>query len=163
VPSAFIGNSVGKVFFKQVSDRYNAEKLLRPFLLKTWGVLFLITIIPTTVLLIWSEPLFAFVFGEQWSTAGTIAMILAPLLAIDFISAPTGRTLIVLEKQKFMPLFSLINLIARAGGLFLGWYQSDFFMGLIYMVTGHIFGLIIYNLYLIRSVNSYESSIRFDK
>jgi O-antigen/teichoic acid export membrane protein len=163
VPSAFIGNSVGQVFFKQLSDRYNAEKLIRNFLYKTWGVLFLITIIPTLILILWAEPIFAFVFGDQWITAGTIAMIMAPLLAIDFISAPTGKTLVVLEKQKVMPLFSLINLLARAGGLLIGWYQNDFFLGLTYMVVGHIFGLVIYNLYLIKAVHSYESSVRNSK
>lgn len=159
VPSAFIGNSVGQVFFKQLSDRYNREKLIQKFLYKTWGVLFLITIIPTLILIQWAEPIFAFVFGDQWITAGTIAVIMAPLLAIDFISAPTGKTLVVLEKQKVMPLFSLFNLLARAGGLLIGWYQNDLFLGLTYMVVGHILGLIIYNLYLIKAVKSYESSV----
>lgn len=159
VPSAFIGRSVGQVFFKQLSDRYNEKKMIRNFLYKTWGVLFMITIIPTGILLIWSEPLFAFVFGDQWVTAGTIAAILAPLLAIDFISAPTGRTLIVLEKQKVMPAFSFFNLTARAGGLLIGWAQNDFLWGLILMVIGHTIGLVIYNLYLLKAVNQYESSI----
>lgn len=159
VPSAFIGNSVGQVFFKQLSDRFNANKMIRRFLLKTWGVLFLITIIPTGILMLWSEPLFAFIFGDEWYTAGTIAMIMAPLLAIDFISAPTGKTLIVLEKQKVMPIFSMVNLVARAGGLLVGWYQSDFILGLVLMVIGHILGLIFYNLYLLKAVYQYESRI----
>jgi O-antigen/teichoic acid export membrane protein len=123
----------------------------------------MITIIPTGILLIWSEPLFAFVFGEEWLLAGTIAAILAPLLAIDFISAPTGRTLIVLEKQKVMPAFSFFNLTVRAGGLLIGWAQSDFIMGLILMVIGHIIGLLIYNVYLLKIVKKYESTITLNE
>lgn len=163
VPSAFIGNSVGQVFFKQLSDRYNSQKMIRNFLYKIWGTLFLITIIPTIILLLWSEPLFAFVFGDQWLTAGTIAMIMAPLLAIDFISAPTGKTLIILEKQKVMPAFSFFNLTVRSGGLMIGWAQGDFFLGLILMVIGHIIGLVIYNIYLLKAVYDYESSLTLNK
>lgn len=159
VPSAFIGNSVGQVFYKQISDRYNRGNAIRNFVVKTWGVLFLITIIPTGILMLWSEPLFSFVFGEQWQTAGSIAMIMAPLLAIDFISAPTGKTLIVLEKQKIMPVFSFLNLITRSGGLLIGWYQQDFLMGIMLMVIGHIVSLISYNLYLLKAVNMYETDI----
>jgi len=159
VPSAFIGNSVGQVFYKQLSDRYNNGVTIRNFLVKTWGTLFLITIIPTGILLLWSESLFAFVFGEQWQTAGSIAMIMAPLLAIDFISAPTGKTLIVLEKQKIMPVFSFLNLITRAGGLLIGWHQQDFLLGIILMVIGHILSLITYNLYLLKAVGIYETAI----
>lgn len=159
VPSAFIGTSVGHVFFKQLSDKYNEQKKILGFLYKTWGVLFLITILPTGILLLWSETLFAFIFGEQWLTAGTIAVILAPLLAVDFISAPTGKTLIVLKKEKVMPAFSLLNLLVRAGGLTIGWAQNDFLLGLILMVIGHIAALIIYNIYLLKAVHDYDSSI----
>ncbi|MEX0724235.1 MAG: oligosaccharide flippase family protein [Gracilimonas sp.] len=159
MPASFIGNSVGQVFFKQLSDKVNERKTIQSFIIKTWITLFVITIIPTTILLLFSEPLFVFVFGDEWLMAGTIAMVMTPLLALDFISAPTGKTLIVLEKQKMMPVFSCYNLIVRAGGLLIGWMSGDFIFGLTLLVIGHSLGLFIYNAYLLFAVRKYQQSI----
>ena len=43
---------------------------------------------------------FKLVFGAQWSVAGQIAEIMAPLLLISFIVAPVSMTLVMLRRQK---------------------------------------------------------------
>ena len=45
-PTQFLGVSVGQVYYKQISERVNEKKSIVPLLLKTWGGLTIISIIP---------------------------------------------------------------------------------------------------------------------
>lgn len=52
-------------------------------------------------------PLFAFVFGSAWYTAGTITQILIPAFVARFVVGPVSQTLNVLRRQD-LHLFSAV-------------------------------------------------------
>jgi len=158
-PIALIGVSVGHVFFQQLADRKNRNQKVTAFLLKTWGALFLVGIVPFTVLFFFAEPIFSFVFGADWKTAGTVAAILAPLLFVQLLSSPTGKSLMVVNKQHVMPFFSFLNMLARTLSLFAGAYYYDFFTGLWLMVAANIVSLLLYNAYLYNQLRKIDSSV----
>lgn len=158
-PIALVGVSVGHVFFQQLADRKNKNQKVTTFLLKTWGGLFLVGLVPFTVLFFYAEPVFSFVFGADWETAGTVAAILTPLLFVQLLSSPTGKSLMVVNKQHVMPFFSFLNMLARTIPLFAGAYYYDFFTGLWLMVAGNAFTLVIYNIYLFSQLRKFDRSV----
>lgn len=159
-PSAFIGNAVGQVFYKQASDIITHKKQLSNTLFKTWLSLLSIAFIPMLILYVYSESIFGFVFGEAWIQAGKVAAILMPLLLIDFLSAPTGKTLILLKKQRMMTLFSAFVFTTRVLGILIGYYFNDFYLGLNILVLLHIIVLISYNAFLFISTKKYDSNVK---
>ncbi len=158
-PIALVGVSVGHVFFQQLADRKNKNQKVTTFLLKTWGGLYLVGLVPFTILFFYAEPVFSFVFGADWKTAGTVAAILTPLLFVQLLSSPTGKSLMVVNKQHVMPFFSFLNMLARTIPLFAGAYYYDFFTGLWLMVAGNAFTLVIYNIYLFSQLRKFDRSV----
>lgn len=158
-PSALIGNSVGQVFYKQAADRISDKKPLLSKLLNTWSMLAIIAFFPMLVLYLYSEPIFVFIFGDSWRLAGTVTTILTPLLFIDFLSAPTGKTLILINRQRNMTVFSSLIFTARVSGLTIGYYFRDFYFGLQLLVLLHIVVLVSYNIFLYIKIRDYDQEI----
>jgi O-antigen/teichoic acid export membrane protein len=155
-PVTLVSMSVGQVYFQKFSARKNSGQLLAPYLTQLWGYLFLIGIVPFTLLFFWSEPIFAFAFGADWLEAGTVASILTPMLLFTFIANPTSKSLLVLEQQKIMPLFSAASLIMRLATLLTGYYFFDFFIALWLMAGGQIL------VYIAQGAYTYHCSRTFD-
>lgn len=128
-PTQFLGVSVGQVYYKQISERVNEKKSIVPLLLKTWGGLTIISIIPFGLLLFIGESIFMLVFGADWQDAGKIASIMAPALFLYFIIGPTERaSFLALNLQHKALLFSIIDLIGKSTAMITGYFIGDFFM-----------------------------------
>ena len=100
IPISIIGQSIGQVFYQRVSKLYSESKDIFKPLIKTFLVLILIAIIPFSILFFQGEELFAFVFGNEWRSAGLYSEILSIWMFINFILSPISIVLIVLNKQK---------------------------------------------------------------
>jgi O-antigen/teichoic acid export membrane protein len=48
----------------------------------------------------WGEPVFAFVFGNNWSQSGRISEVMAPWLMLNFITSPFTFLPLVFNEQK---------------------------------------------------------------
>jgi O-antigen/teichoic acid export membrane protein len=74
IPMAFIGTSVSQTFFQKFNE-IKDNKTIHPkvFILKIWSILFLIGIIPLSLIFFFGVDIFSFVFGNEWSKAGQIA------------------------------------------------------------------------------------------
>ncbi|MBA94313.1 MAG: hypothetical protein CMP21_00910 [Rickettsiales bacterium] len=113
LPMSIIGQSVGKVFFQQASAvRHNTKQLSQIFI-STIKKLFMIGIIPMTILVFWGDHLFVFVFGKDWKTAGIVAQILAPWLFFFFIISPVSSMYSLLNKLKTSTLHQIFILSSR--------------------------------------------------
>jgi O-antigen/teichoic acid export membrane protein len=106
-----------------------------------------------------SEPVFIFAFGAEWAGAGKVASILSPMLFFLFITNPTSKSLLVLNKQKIMPFISAGSLSIRLAALLTGYYLYDFYIALGLMVAGQIIVYIIQALYVYRSARKWDSQI----
>ena len=154
VPSSFLGTSVGHVSYKHFTERFQKGEMLTSFLLKTWGGLFIAGLLPMFLILFFGEDLFAFVFGEKWVEAGTIAAIMAPVLLLKFVTAPTEKVLLVLNLQKVVPFFSFIDFAGRVSGLLIGYLYSDFYLGIIMMTVFQGIAILLLNSYILYQVYS---------
>ncbi len=105
MPLNTIGQSIGQVFFQRINENVSERKKVSPLFIKTLKTLFLIGIIPFTLLLFFGAPLFSFLFGENWRFAGDLAAILSIQLFINFVVSSLSYVGITFKKQ--FPLFLL--------------------------------------------------------
>lgn len=131
VPTSFIGASYSQVYMQMATEeRRKSGKSLAVF----FSVLKQLVIIglPLYIILFFiSEELFAFVFGEEWRTAGYYAKLLSPLLLIRFVVSPLAITLSVFEKQQISVIlqFGMFFFMLLSFGLsyYFGFTVEEFF------------------------------------
>jgi teichuronic acid exporter len=112
LPVVFIGASIGQVFFKKCTELLHENKLLFPLVLKICLTLFLVSIIPFGIILIYGKVVFEFVFGIEWRESGVLASIMVPWLLMNFLSSPISHLPILLNKQRSFFLFNLIGTLS---------------------------------------------------
>lgn len=106
-PTTLIGRAIGDVFFHRAADERRRTGTAVHAFTSTLQVLLVLAIPFYTVLYLVSEPLFAFVFGEEWRIAGTYAKFLVLLLGLQFVSSPLSIVSAVFEKQRISLLWQL--------------------------------------------------------
>ncbi len=100
LPIMLIGSSISQVFFNQISTLKNEKQVLFQKVKKLTFLLFALSIIPFSIVALYGEPLFAWIFGEEWREAGMLSEIMMPWLMLNFIISPLSIIPIVLGKQK---------------------------------------------------------------
>jgi O-antigen/teichoic acid export membrane protein len=87
IPLLLIGTSIGQVMFQKASQRFANNQTIFPLVSKTVVLLFVISLLPFSVIYIWGGPIFAFVFGEEWHYAGQIASAISPWLMMNLVAS----------------------------------------------------------------------------
>jgi O-antigen/teichoic acid export membrane protein len=149
IPGSTIAKSILEVYKDKASREYREKGNCRSAFLKTFYLLLGITIVPFLVIMLFGEPLFAFVFGEDWRLSGTYAMILAPLFAFKMVVSPLSYTLIIAERQRLDFYLHLLMVIAIPASLFVSYKLfENAATSLAYFVATYC---VIYLIYLITS------------
>ncbi len=99
-PLAIIGQSIGQVFFNRASEMLNQGRSVHDLMKRTVGILFLLSIVPFTIMYFWGSEIFVFVFGKDWIIAGKFAEILVPYLMCNFLLSPVSSLPLVLGRQR---------------------------------------------------------------
>jgi O-antigen/teichoic acid export membrane protein len=110
VPSILISTSIGEVFYGEAAslrtENPTRTKELSDKLIKK---LILIGAIPTIILLIGGPELFAFVFSNEWFSAGTYARLLSLYIYAHMVFHPISRIYGIFEKQKIKLILDCIR------------------------------------------------------
>lgn len=140
LPMGIVGGAIGQVFFQKASEQKNQVGSVKNIVSEVHKKLVSIGIFPMLVLMILSEEMFSFVFGAEWSVAGTYAKILIPWIFLVFISSPLSTLFSVLEKQGVGLSFNLTLLISRILALYIGgYYGGPIFALALFSITGVVF------------------------
>ena len=99
-PISLLASSVLEVFKRQSVHEFQTQGNCREAYRYTFKVLVLLGFGPALILFLYSPPLFAWAFGENWRAAGELASILAPLCFLNFIASPLSYVFFVAGKQK---------------------------------------------------------------
>ena len=153
MPMSFIGSSIGQVFYQKSVEIKNNRHMLSELTFNTYKKLFLIGILPFSIITVFGDYLFAFVFGSSWITAGEYAQVLAIWILFVFITSPLTNLFSTLEKQKEGLYFNIAIFLSRIivlliGGLIL---QNAYYTILIYGIVGAIFWM-FWGFYLLSIV-----------
>ncbi|HRO75004.1 MAG TPA: lipopolysaccharide biosynthesis protein [Crocinitomicaceae bacterium] len=131
IPIAIIGVAISQAFFNKASKDSNEGKSIYPLVKKGLTSLFLISIIPFTILYFFSEQIFVIVLGEKWRMAGIYASALVLYNFFNFLTAPLGSLALILNRQKEFFISALINsvgqiLVVACSFYLLHWENQDF-------------------------------------
>lgn len=119
-PITLMGGAVSQVFFPRIAEIRNDPKKTRTLLIRAYSILGIMMIPPVVILLLWAEPIFGWVFGEEWTEAGRYAQLLVPLMVIRFIVAPTGHSMQAFERQFEVLVWIVVYLGVTFSALYWG-------------------------------------------
>ena len=108
-PLNLIGTSYTQVFYKNATELYNNGEDLKAYAQKSLLQLIAMSIPVFLLILIFAPPIFEFVFGLEWRTAGDYARYLSPWLLITFIVKPLSTIPVIVDEQKKSFIFNLIG------------------------------------------------------
>ena len=106
LPITLIGSAISQVLFQKVVEvHHRRPEKLRPYIVKMFFILLLSMLPVVVVLYYWGEPLFAFVFGDAWREAGSIAAVLSIAIATRFAVSPLSMVLYMDHNLKLSALW----------------------------------------------------------
>ena len=128
-----------------MTDRFHLKQDFYPFVKKTYLNLLKIAIIPHIVLLFLAPLLFKIVFGANWINSGHMTQLMIPTLLLSFLNSPMTVLSPILNKQKTLLCFELIQLALvsslMAGSAF--WFHNE-----LITIAAMSFGMTAYHLFL---------------
>ena len=84
--------------------------------------------------------LFAAVYGSEWRPAGLIAALVAPVLAVNFVSSPISSVALVHGKYRQITLAATVDALLRLGAVAVGGLLGSVDFGFaLYSVVGVVF------------------------
>jgi len=158
LPLALITTAMSQLLLQKFSEQRNRKLPIMPGFLKLtlFNTAFAVGVVVFFRLA--GRPLFVFVFGEEWGTAGEYAALLAPAFMLQFIVSPLSTLIVALEKIR---LGALWQVILFAGVLSLAAFRHLDERTFLAAFTWIIIGLyLIYWLLLFFIVARYEKSER---
>jgi len=149
IPVSLIGTSMGQVFLKTANEKKYAYDLYR-YTIKYIKRLFIFTSPISLLFLFFAKPIFCFTFGENWAVAGSFVQILAPWTLFWFISTPVSSIYSITQKQNYMLIVSIMNLLTRFISLFLGFVYNNVYFGITILMVSGVFTYFINFVIIIR-------------
>jgi len=141
VPSVLVGKSVADVFYQKYMEyRHNRIDGFHLVVKATLG-LFVVGLIPYSIIVIFGPWLFSFAFGHEWSKAGEYAQWLAPFFFLNFINKPAVAIVPALNIQKGLLFYELFSTLGKAVALVVGFYyfKNDVIAIALFSLSGVIF------------------------
>lgn len=112
-PVLLFSESIRNVFFQNAAVNYNSGKPLLPTYKKVLLSLVMTGMPPFVTLAIWGEPIFEFVLGSKWGTAGLYCQVLTPWFFVLYINSAVSIIYEVYGKQKIRLIINLLMFFMR--------------------------------------------------
>ena len=130
-PIWFVTSSVGDVFKQEASEQYRLTGSCKRIFEKTTKTLFLVGLIPFTLIFFVVPPLVPFLFGDIWAPAGEYIRIFSIMYFSSFVVGPTAYITYIVNKQNYAVAFQGIKLMSIILAFVLGFYYKDLTLYLI--------------------------------
>ena len=148
LPIRILGSGIAPVFLKRGVELWASDK--QEFAAKTWRlyrVLTLVFIPFLLVMVVFGEPLYNIIFGEQWAQAGVVAGILVSGFIFRYVSNPISSVFNITRREKSLMTFQVTLFIMRIAGIIIHGLAGMGFMSMMFGFA--IANAISYLLYII--------------
>ena len=119
-PTGMLSDAVQKVYYQKSAAEVAHNISILPNLKRLILGLALIGLVPFSILFIAGQPIFSFLFGKEWVSAGLYAQLLAPWLYLKFLTNPARLVFYVRQRQEVLFIMNLVSLCIRAAALIIG-------------------------------------------
>lgn len=154
MPMGLLANAVRPVFFQKASSIYNENKeRLSKITSDLFKYLFILGILPFSVLTVFGDIIFSFVFGAQWQQAGFFAGILGYYYIFQLISSPISSILWVLKKEKSFLHFQIFLFVTRLISLGIGIFIfNDIIITLILFSIANTLNYLVLTIFVLKEI-----------
>jgi O-antigen/teichoic acid export membrane protein len=158
LPMFLFGQSTGKAYYGEISKigRKKHQEILKVTKSLT-KKLFLVSIIPFSILLFFGPWLFQIVFGNPWKEAGVFSSILAINLLTMFVANPITHALTVFGKQQYYLQINIIRFLfvtmVFSVSYFFGLNSNMTLLAYSILISFHRFFIYLRILYIIKNAN----------
>lgn len=112
LPLTLVASSFSQVLYQKLAVMQNSQpEAMRGMIVKIFMLLLGAMVPVIWIVMLFSEPLFAFVFGEPWRAAGSMASILVIAVAIRFAVNPLSCVLALNQNIRLGVLWQTLYLI----------------------------------------------------
>lgn len=127
LPVLLFGNASSTIFYRKASDAFHngGRSGLLHITWKMFWRLFTLALLCYGVILPFAIPLFEWVFGERWATAGQYFSYLGLFYIPLLVSTPLNNVFSVVSKEKLLLVINVTGLVVRLGGLIPGLILGD--------------------------------------
>lgn len=145
MPVNLLSKSVVEVFKNQSSEDYLNTGSCRRVYKQTFYTLFLLGIVPFSLLFFFGSDLVVWVFGQNWIEAGRIVEIIAPAVFLKLVSSPLTYTFYLACKQNYDALIQGIYFFLTLLIIWFSYYNKNLQNT---MILISILNSILYIIYL---------------
>jgi O-antigen/teichoic acid export membrane protein len=122
LPASLLARTIADAFYSQISSyAMNSPERIRPLLLRTFCLIFVVAGICAIPVMIFGPSLFAIIFGKPWREAGMLAAIMMPGLVVNLGASPVSRVFAVTRVPALRYAFTVTNLIGTTVTLAVAW------------------------------------------
>jgi len=118
IPLAFVASSFSSVLLQKISEKYKNRESFISDLKPVIMIVLLISFAEILVIMLFGEPLFKFIFGDQWITSGRISKILVWSFVLNFIVSSFSTIFVTMRKIKIYSIWQFLYFIAILSLLF---------------------------------------------
>jgi O-antigen/teichoic acid export membrane protein len=109
-PMLFFSQSIQNAYFQKAASDLNHGKIILHSFFHLTGFLAVSGLLPFTILYFLSVPLFSFIFGQEWVTAGIYVKWMSPWFFLLFIGTPSNVVYEVMYKQDIKSFLNMTSL-----------------------------------------------------
>ena len=140
MPISLIGNAILDVFRSRATTDFQKHGTCRPIFIKTFTILFVVSVPFVLILMFWGQEIFGLVFGENWQSAGQYAQILAPMAMLRLISSPLSYMFFLREKLNWNMYIQFVFMVSTVVSILIGaYFNRPLVMVTLISVTGVFF------------------------
>jgi lipopolysaccharide exporter len=150
-PINLFASSVYQVLSQKVIEKHHNDEPVFGIVYKFITHLALFGSLPFIVVLFLAQPIFGFVFGEEWREAGKYLQFIVPWLFLVLLASPLAFIPDVCFKQKKALIIDIIYFIMRTASLFTGIYFKNVYLAIV-LYAGISTIIVGYNLFWYLSI-----------
>lgn len=151
IPVQILANSISSVFLEKANHIYKTEKKILPNFIKGLITkLFLMGVLPFSILSVFGEDLIVFFLGNQWHLAGWISAYMGPYFFLLLLISPIMPIFQVLKKEPQLFIFNITGLLLNIGALISGYLLNDINILIVFFTLSNVLIYLIQGIYIFK-------------
>lgn len=138
LPTAFLGNAMGQVFYQQSAKVFAQNKAFTGLMLANMKLLLVLGVPFFALIFVFGPNIYALVFGAVWAEAGHIASFYSIAAAFSFFTTPFDRSGIIVNAWWYGPLWHCVRLMTTVAVLFISWFFELSFWNFLLFLTAQM-------------------------
>ena len=150
-----LGSAMNPVFLHRANSLFNEdEKLVGPFVTKVYYGLFGVAVIPFTILAVFGDYIFPFIFGANWAPTGDFVRVLSYYILFRLIASPLTSVFRIYSREDLTLKINVILFVVRGISLLVGYYYFGAFGSVIAFSIANILVYILVSQWVFKLSNA---------